>query len=106
MHEKEERLFIPRGMKAEKEWYEGFGKRELVHAGIGTGAILIVVLVIYLVTSQISYVVVALLFGETGVLAMVTRSPVTNLSSLDHILLALGYWREQQHYLYKQLKEE
>ncbi|MBO5239151.1 MAG: hypothetical protein J6B50_10330 [Lachnospiraceae bacterium] len=103
---KEERLFIPRGMKAETEWFEGFGKKELRRAIWGTLGIVFVALMLWLICDQRIYVVVALIFGETGVIAMVTRSSVTNLSGVDHVCLALRFFREQQRYLYKQRKEE
>lgn len=101
----ETKLFIPQGLKPEREYYEGFGKRELMRAIYGSIGVLLLVAVAYMLTGRMLYVVVVLLFGETGILAMVTRSPMTNLSALDQILFTVQFWKEQQHYRYRQLRE-
>lgn len=105
MEEKESRLFIPQGLKPEREWYEGFGKKELVQAVYGSIGVITLSLLVYLLAGRMLYVVIMLLFGETGVLALVTRSPVTNLSAFSQIQAVVGYWKEQQHYRYRQMKE-
>lgn len=105
-NERENRLFIPQGMKAEREWYEGFGKRELMQAAWGFIGIAFLALLSYLLFGNMIYVVVVLLFGATGVIAMVTRSPMTNLSGVDHLVLIYRYWTRQQHYTYQQMEEE
>lgn len=101
----ENRLFMPQGLKTEKEWYEGFGRRELMQLIYGSIGVVIITVLLYLITGQMSYVVIALLFGESSVFMLVIRSPESNLSALSHIMNALRYWQEQQHYTFKQMKE-
>lgn len=105
MEEKESRLFIPQGLKPEREWYEGFGRKELMQAVYGSIGVVILTALVYLLAGRMVYVVVMLLFGETGVMAMVTRSPVTNLSAFSQLQAVVRYWKEQQHYSYRQMWE-
>lgn len=105
MEEKESRLFIPQGLKPEREWYEGFGRKELMQAVYGSIGVVILTALVYLLAGRMVYVVVMLLFGETGVMAMVTRSPVTNLSAFSQMQAVVRYWKEQQHYSYRQMRE-
>ncbi|MBQ8148814.1 MAG: hypothetical protein IJ040_08525 [Lachnospiraceae bacterium] len=104
--EHNERLFIPQGMKAEIEYFEGFGKRELRRAIYGSIGVVIITLVLWLFMNHTIYAVAVLLFGETGVVALVTRSQATNLSAIDSILLIIRYYKEQQHFRYKKRKEK
>lgn len=106
MEEKENRLFIPQGLKPEREWYEGFGRKELMQAVYGSIGVVVLAVLAYGLTGQTLYVVIMLLFGETGVMAMVTRSPVTNLSVFSQLQAVIRYWKEQQHYSYRQMREE
>lgn len=103
--EREIRLFIPQGMKAEREWYEGFGKREMMQAVWGLVAVAFIALCIYLVFKNMIYVVLIMLFGGTGTITAVLRSPLTNLSALDHLVLLYHYISEQQKYQYHQMLE-
>lgn len=105
MEEKESRLFIPQGLKPEREWYEGFGRKELMQAVYGSVGVILLTALVYILAGRMVYVVIMLLFGETGVLAMVTRSPVTNLSAFSQLQAVVRYWREQQHYSYRQMRE-
>lgn len=101
----EHRLFMPQGLKLEREYYQGFGKRELMQAVYGSIIIIAIAIFLYTVAGQMIYVVVTLLFGESTVFALVMRSAETNISAYSQILFAIRFWREQQHYTYRQLRE-
>lgn len=98
-------LFIPQGMKAEREYYQGFGRRELVQAGYGGIGLLAAAILVYAASGRIAYVMILILFGATGILGLVTRSQVTNLSVVDQIRQMVKYARDQQRYRYRQMEE-
>lgn len=102
----EQRLFIPQGLKAEREWREGFGRRELIQAVYGSILVVVIAILLYMIAGKLLYGVGAILFGEASVLALVMRSQVTNISIYSSLLFAIRFLREQQHYTYKQLEEE
>lgn len=102
----EQRLFMPQGLKAEREWREGFGRRELVQAVYGSIVVVILAIVLYVLVGKAIVGVGTILFGEASVLALVIRSQVTNISIFSSILFVIRFFREQQHYTYKQMEEE
>ncbi len=101
----EQRLFMPQGLKAEREWREGFGRKELIQAGYGSVVVVIAAVLLYFIGGKAIYGVGTILFGEASVLALVIRSQVTNISIYSNLLFAVRFLREQQHYTYKQMEE-
>ncbi|HEX2925670.1 MAG TPA: hypothetical protein VHP38_05360 [Ruminiclostridium sp.] len=103
--ENRDTLYIPAGLKTQKEIYSGFGKNELWQAIIG-------ILVIggldaffsLLVFKNIPVFVILLLLG-IFVSVMCVQKDVTNLSVLDMVENLYKYMRSQKKYYYKSLDE-
>lgn len=98
-------LFIPQGLKAEREYFQGFGRKELLQAFYGSFLVLFVIIIGYMINHSLLYVIMTLLFGETTVISVVSRSQITNLSVVSSIWYAIRYFREQQEYRYRQMDE-
>jgi hypothetical protein len=101
----ENKLFIPQGMKAKREWFQGFGQRELIRTTYATIGLLILALLVYVISGQTLYIIGILIFGETGIVMMLTRTPESNISAFDQVVYGIEYFRSQQKYYYKQMKE-
>ncbi|ACL77434.1 hypothetical protein [Ruminiclostridium cellulolyticum] len=98
-------LYIPAGLKTQKEIYTGFGKNELRQAIIGT---LIIggldALFTLLVFNNMPLFVILLLLG-IFVSVMCVQKDVTNLSVLDMVKNLYNYIRSQKKFYYKSLDE-
>ena len=94
-------LFIPVGMKAEKEFFQGFGRREMIQSIVAAVGLLIIAGILHMITASMFHVVGILLFGMMSVIALVTRSAITNLSALDQARYMIRFFKEQQEYRYQ-----
>lgn len=93
-------LYIPMGVKAENELFNGFGKRELLQSTIGSligGAF---ACVIYLISQNVAITVVCVLTGIFGSVMMTTRD-LNNQSVVDQIGNMVRFTRSQQIYPYR-----
>ena len=109
MNEKEyleKKLFVPQGMKAEREYFQGFGRDEMIRAGYALLVLCIVAAMIYIVFHRSIYVLGILISGGISIVAMITRSEITNISAWDQVVDYVRYLKEQQEYYYKQVKED
>lgn len=106
MEEKENKLFIPQGMKAEREYFQGFGHREMTRSVYAAVVLVVLAAIFYAVFHRTIYVVGLLIFGVAAIVAMVTRSEVTNTSSWDQIIYFIRYRTEQEMYYYEQMEED
>ena len=97
-------LYIPMGVKAENELFNGFGKREMIQSTIGsiTGGALSCIL--YLITQNVAMTVVCVLTGIFGSVMMTTRD-LNNQSVVDQIGNMVRFHRSQQIYPYRYLDE-
>lgn len=98
-------LFIPAELKAEKEYFQGFARKELIQAFYGSIIVLGIILVVYSIIHSIFFIVLTLLLGEVTVITVVTRSQITNLSVVTSLKYAIQYVKEQQDYRYRQMPE-
>lgn len=98
-------LYIPTGLKTQKEIYSGFGKHELIQAVIGTAAIAVLdIFFALIIFNNLPVFIIVLLLGIfTSV--MCVQKDVTNLSVLDMIVNLYNYMRSQKKYYYKALDE-
>ncbi|EPR13884.1 hypothetical protein [Ruminiclostridium papyrosolvens] len=103
--ENRDTLYIPAGLKTQKEIYTGFGKNELRQAIIGIliigGLDGIFALMIF---NNIPVFVILLLLG-IFVSVMCVQKDVTNLSALDMVKNLYNYIRSQKKFYYKSLDE-
>ena len=97
-------LYIPTGIKAENELFNGFGKRELMQSIIGSlfgGA---VAALLWLIAENVALTVVAVLSGIFGSVMMCTKDQ-NNQSVVDQIWDMIRFWRSQQIYPYRMQDE-
>ena len=88
-------LYIPSGVKAENELFNGFGRRELGGA---------VAAVIWLCSNNVAFTVVAVLTGIFGSVMMCTKDQ-NNQSVVDQVGNMIRFARSQQIYPYRALSE-
>ena len=98
-------LYIPTGLKTEKEIYTGFGKNELIQAVIGTVIIAVLdVLISLIILNNLPAFIIVLLLG-IFVSVMCVQKDITNLSVLDMTVNLYKYMRSQKIYYYKAIDE-
>ena len=98
-------LYIPTGLKTEKEIYTGFGKNELIQAVIGTVIIATVdILISLIILNNLPAFIIVLLLG-IFVSVMCVQKDITNLSVLDMTVNLYKYMRSQKIYYYKAIDE-
>jgi uncharacterized membrane protein len=98
-------LYIPAGLKTQKEYYTGFGKNELRQAVIGTLTIGIIDALVNLVIYDNLVAFVLLLLLGIFICVMCVYKDVTNLSVLDMTVNLFNYMRSQKKYYYVALDE-
>ena len=97
-------LYIPTGVKAENELFNGFGKRELLQSVIGSLFMGAVAALLWLITANVALTVVAVLSGIFGSVMMCTKDQ-NNQSVVDQIRNMIRFQRSQQIYPYRMLDE-
>lgn len=102
--EKERALYIPSGVKAENELFNGFGKRELLQSAAGSLSGGAVAAVIWLCSGNVAFTVVAALAGIFGSVMMCTKDQ-NNLSVVDQVGSMVRFARSQQIYPYRAMSE-
>lgn len=97
-------LYIPTGVKAENELFNGFGRRELLQSVVGSlfgGA---VAALLWLIAGNVALTVVAVLSGIFGSVMMCTKDQ-NNQSVVDQVGDMLRFRRSQQIYPYRMQDE-
>ena len=102
--EQEISLYIPTGVRAEKELFHGFGRRELTQSVAGSLAGGIIAALLWLATENVAPTVVTVLSGIFGSVMMCTRDQ-NNQSVVDQVGNLLRFCRSQQIYPYRMLDE-
>ena len=77
-------LYIPTGVKAENELFNGFGKREMLQSIIGSLLGGAVAALLWLIAGNVALTVVAVLSGIFGSVMMCTKDQ-NNQSVVDQI---------------------
>ena len=94
------KLYIPLGVKIEREIFNGFGRKQLFQAIIGTLCFGVVAALVYLVSRNIAFTLVVLMFGAVGSVMMTTKDQ-SNLSVVDQVQNMFRFIRGQKYYPYK-----
>ena len=102
--EREISLYIPTGVKAQNELFNGFGKRELLQSAVGSLLGGAVAALLWLVSGNVAVTVVAVLTGIFGSVMMCTKDQ-NNQSVIDQIGNMVRFRRSQQIYPYRMLDE-
>lgn len=102
--EQEISLYIPTGVKAQNEIFNGFGRRELLQSAVGSLLNGAVAALLWLVSGNVALTVVAALTGIFGSVMMCTKDQ-NNQSVVDQIGNMVRFGRSQQIYPYRMLDE-
>lgn len=97
-------LYIPLGLKERNEFWDGFGKEELIKALIFIAFTGVIDIFIYFFKRNIIFSMVFILASIGGSLAMLTKD-ITNLSAVDQIENMIRFSKTQKYYPYRQLDE-
>lgn len=97
-------LYIPTGVKAQNELFNGFGRRELLQSAVGSLLGGAVAALLWLVSGNVVLTVVAALTGIFGSVMMCTKDQ-NNQSVVDQIGNMVRFGRSQQIYPYRMLDE-
>lgn len=95
-----EKLYNPIYVKADPEYFPGFGKKEL-NRSLYMGIFLIIfAIILWLILSDLGVVVLTVIIGITGIIIINTKNEA-NLSIVTYLCLVFYYLKEQQRYMYK-----
>ena len=97
-------LYIPMGVKTENEFFNGFGKKELLQAAVGAVFGIVVSLFIYLASANIAYTMIGVLSGIAGSVMMTTKDQY-NMSVVTQVANLMRFSRSQKMYPYTYGKE-
>ena len=97
-------LYIPTGVKAQNELFNGFGRREILQSVVGSLLGGAVAALLWLVSVNVALTVVAALTGIFGSVMMCTKDQ-NNQSVVDQIGNMVRFGRSQQIYPYRMLDE-
>lgn len=97
-------LYIPTGVKAQNELFNGFGRRELLQSAVGSLLGGAVAALLWLVSGNVALTVVAALTGIFGSVMMCTKDQ-NNQSVAGQIGNMVRFGRSQQIYPYRMLDE-
>lgn len=99
-----DKLYIPQGLKVEKEIFQGFSKKEMTRAFIICLITMAVNALIYLFTKNTMRFIIITLSGITASI-MVTQKDRSNISVFDQVRFMIRYHKSQKYYPYKYLPE-
>ena len=93
-------LYIPMGVKPENELFKGFGKKQMLQAFIGAAVGGVIAVLIFLISQNVTYTIVAALASVAGSVMMTIKDD-SNLSVVDQIRFMLRFRRSQKLYPYR-----
>ena len=92
-------LYIPMGVKTENEFFNGFGKKELLQAAVGAVLSVVVSLFVYLFSENIAYTMIGVLSGIAGAVMMTVKDQY-NMSVVSQVANLIRFSRSQKAYPY------
>jgi hypothetical protein len=87
------------GVKTENEFFPGFGKKEMLQALIGAVFGGVIALIVYLVSGNVAYTMIAALSGIAGSVMMVTKDQF-NMSVVSQVGNLVRFSKSQKVYPY------
>ncbi|MEG1497398.1 MAG: hypothetical protein RR219_09605 [Clostridiales bacterium] len=99
-----DRLYIPTGIKTQKELWQGFGHTEMKRTAMALGVIVGIEIIISLFYQNLFFTVVSFVIAMAGTVIMVSKDSVTNLSVVDMVKFMIHFAKEQKVYRYQRMK--
>ncbi|MDO4557071.1 MAG: hypothetical protein Q4B70_18325 [Lachnospiraceae bacterium] len=104
MEETREKLYTPSYVKAEAEYFPGFGKKELRLSLLMSSFVVGIGMILWVITGDLAMVVLAVLIGVAGTIIVNTKN-AANLSMVTFVVLMIYFLKEQQRFLYHYMDE-
>lgn len=104
MKENEGGLYIPQGIKTRREYFDGFGKEELIYMIVSVLISAVVAYLYYQIFRNIFWAMLIVMIVPTVVVFLSIKTE-TNMSVFDEIKLLLEYQKSQKYYPYVALNE-
>lgn len=95
-----EPLYNPIYIKAEPEYFPGFGKKELHKTAVMIGIVVFFSIILWIILGDIAVSVLTIMIGVTGSIIVNTKNEA-NLSIVTFIGLFIRYMKQQQRFFYK-----
>ena len=96
----DEKLYIPMGVKAEAEFFPGFGKKQLLQSVIGSLGTGVVSAFVGILSQSVTFTVIGVLTGIVGSV-MMTSKDQTNQSVVDQVQNLVRFSKSQKFYPYR-----
>lgn len=97
-------LYIPQGLKVDKEIFDGFGKKERNRALSIFFLLMVIDGVVFLFKKNIIVFVITMLVSGSASI-MITQKDKSNISAYDQMRYMLRFHKSQKYYKYKYLPE-
>lgn len=94
------RLYIPYGLNIEKEYFPGFGKKQLSQSAAGAVIFTVLSVLIFLFSNSIPFLIIIIIAGGVASVAITIKDAVIRISVLDQIINMIKFKREQQKFMY------
>lgn len=98
------KLYIPAYVKAEAEYFSGFGKKELQTSVFMGIFVIFFSVIVWIFLADMAAVVLLIIVGGSAVIIINTKNEA-NLSVVSFVGLMMRYLKEQQRYRYRYLDE-
>lgn len=99
-----ENLYIPQGLKKRREYFDGFGKQELIYMIFSVIAAGVVAYASYLLFRNLFVSMLLVLCIPTTVVVFTIKTEC-NISVMDQIILMIRFQKSQKYYPYIALNE-
>ena len=93
-------LYIPYGVRVEKELFRGFSKRQIKHCAVGIACSFIIVTAIYIISRSIPITIISAFVGVAGSIMMTMKESQSNQSVVDIVINLMRFSKTQKRYLY------
>ena len=103
MNEKDN-LYIPQGLKVGKEYFDGFGKEEMIRSLVIFFILITINGLIFLFKRNVMiFIVIMFVSGSASI--MITQKDKSNISVYDQVKYMIRFHKSQKYYPYKYLPE-
>ena len=100
MEDREDGLYMPSGLKLKKEYFNGFGKKELIPTVISAGIFAIIDFIIFMCGVRVPMVLLSILVIGVTTVAFMQIKVELNLSPIDIVQLEVRFAKDQKFYPY------
>lgn len=98
-------LYMPSGLKMKKEYFPGYGKKELIPTIVSAFIFLIMDSIVYMIGIHNMTILLFIPLLGVGTVGMLQVKGELNLSPVDIIRLEFRFAKSQKYYPYRAKKE-